>query len=70
MRQSIPRFARTLKDSPLIAPGEAEQYDGSRLRDPGSRAELAGFWVKGTAHRETGLGGAPTQLIEVEHGQA
>jgi hypothetical protein len=26
--------------------------------------------VKGAAHRETEHGGAPTQLIEVEHGKA
>ena len=66
MRLSIPRFTRILKDTPLIAAGEAEQHDGSRL----PRSELTGLRVKGAAHRETEHSGAPTQLIEVEHGEA
>ena len=70
MRLSIPRFPRILKDTPLSAAGEAEQYDGARFRGAGDRAELTGLRVKGAAHRETEHGGAPTQLIEVEHGKA
>jgi hypothetical protein len=59
-----------LKGGPLIAPGEAEQYDGARLLHPGGCAELTGLGVKGAAHGETDLCGAPTELIEVEHGEA
>jgi hypothetical protein len=70
MRLSIPSFPRILKDAPLIAAGEAEQYDGSRFRGAGDRAELTGLRVKGAAHRETEHSGAPTQLIDVEHGEA
>jgi hypothetical protein len=54
----------------LITPREAEQYHGSRLRGAECSAELTGLRVKGAAHRETDRGGAPTQLIDVEHGQA
>jgi|HubBroStandDraft_3_1064219.scaffolds.fasta_scaffold137506_2 hypothetical protein len=70
MRLSIPRFPRILKDTPLSAAGEAEQHNGSRLPRPAHCAELTGLRVKGAAHRETEHGGAATQLIEVEHGQA
>ena len=70
MRLSISRFIRILKDTPLSAAREAEQHDGSRLPRPGHCAELTGLRVKGAAHRETEHGGAPTQLIEVEHGEA
>ena len=70
MGLSVARFFRALKDTPLILAGEAEQYDGSWLRHPGCCAELARRGVKGAAHRETDRGGAPTQLIEVQHGGA
>jgi hypothetical protein len=70
MGEAVPRFFRLLKDAPLIAAGEAEQYDGSGFCHAGHCAELTGLWVKGTAHGETDRGGAPAQLIEVEHGQA
>jgi hypothetical protein len=70
VRQSIPRFFRILKGAPLVAPCEAEQYDGPRIRHAGYCAELAGLRVKGTAHREADQDGAQIQLIEVEHGQA
>jgi hypothetical protein len=67
MRQSIPRFSRVLKRAPLIAPREAEQYHGSRFHHTGNCAELTRLRVKRAAHRETDQGGAPRQLIEVEH---
>jgi len=70
MRQSVPRFTRVLKDAPLRAAREAEQHDGTRIRLAGRHAELAGHRVKGTTHRETARGAAPTQLIEFEHGKA
>jgi hypothetical protein len=70
MRQSVPGFARVLKGAPLCPTREAEQHDGSRRRLAGRCADLTGLRMKGTAHRETARGAAPTQLIEFEHAEA
>src|SRR5580692_8166572 len=61
MGPSIARLVRILKDAPLIAAGEAEEYDGSRFLQCGHCAELTRSGVKGAAHRETHQGSAPTQ---------
>jgi hypothetical protein len=70
MGQPVTRFCRRLKGAPLLAAGEAEQYDSARFRHAGYCAELFRLRVKGTAHRESRQDRAPTELFEVEHSQA
>jgi hypothetical protein len=70
MGLAVACFFGILKYAPLRPAREPEQHDGSRIRGAGCRLEFTRLRMKGTAHRETARGAAPTELIEYEQGEA